>query len=147
MKISTRGRYGLRAMVDLAAHYDGAPVSLLTVAERQKISLNYLEQVFGQLRKAGLVNSVKGPSGGYLPARESSRITVKEILEVLEGPFSICKEEMDANDPDPLRIAIRSLVWSEIDRSVNQFLEECTLRQLVEEYKGYRSGQELMFYI
>ncbi len=87
MKISTKGRYGLRALADLAAYSQGEPIALAMVAARQKISLNYLEQVFGQLRKAGLVRSIKGPSGGYLLAKPAKDITVKEILEVLEGPL------------------------------------------------------------
>lgn len=139
MKVSTRGRYGLRAMVDLTANYTGEPVALTMIAKRQNLSLNYLEQVFGKLRKAGLVRSVKGPTGGYVPVSKGSQITVREILEVLEGPFSIRKEVMQREELDPLRMAIRSLVWDEIDRSVNQFLEECTLKELVDVYQeNYR---------
>lgn len=89
MKVSTRGRYGLRALVDMTIHSNNAPVSLVQVANRQKISLNYLEQVFGTLRKAGIVVSVKGAGGGYKLARDAESITVKEVLEALEGTFSI----------------------------------------------------------
>ena len=100
MKVSTRGRYGLRALVDMTIHSNNAPVSLVQVANRQKISLNYLEQVFGTLRKAGIVVSVKGAGGGYKLARDAESITVKEVLEALEGTFSIIDripgEEQDA---------------------------------------------------
>ena len=147
MKISTKGRYGLRAMVDMAAQSDGAPVSLKTVAKRQNISLNYLEQVFGQLRKAGLVKSIKGSGGGYLLARPSSDISVKEILEVLEGPFSIAGEDAATGSADPVQLALKSLVWDEIDRQVNEFLGARTLAQLVSEYRGYKDGSDMMFYI
>ena len=75
MKVSTRGRYGLRALVDMTIHSNNAPVSLVQVANRQKISLNYLEQVFGTLRKAGIVVSVKGAGGGYKLARDAESIT------------------------------------------------------------------------
>ena len=89
MKVSTRGRYGLRALVDMAIHSGDAPISLVQVANRQKISLNYLEQVFGTLRKAGIVSSIKGAGGGYKLARAAEEITVREVLEALEGEFSI----------------------------------------------------------
>lgn len=87
MKVSTRGRYGLRALVDMTIHSNNAPVSLVQVANRQKISLNYLEQVFGTLRKAGIVVSVKGAGGGYKLARDAESITVKEVLRHWKEPF------------------------------------------------------------
>ena len=96
MKVSTKGRYGLRALVDLTVSTIDAPVPLADIAGRQNISLNYLEQVFGQLRRAGIVRSIKGSGGGYRLAKDARQITVKEVLEALEGPFSIrqtlCKE-------------------------------------------------------
>ena len=85
MKISTKGRYGLRALVDMAANSGEEAVSLTLIAKRQNLSLNYLEQVFGILRKAGIVVSVKGAGGGYRLAKDAAGITVKEILEALEG--------------------------------------------------------------
>ena len=87
MKVSTRGRYGLRALVDMTIHSNNAPVSLVQVANRQKISLNYLEQVFGTLRKAGIVVSVKGAGGGYKLARDAESITVKKCWRHWKEPF------------------------------------------------------------
>ena len=92
MKISTKGRYGLRALVDLAVHDNGEPIALASIAQRQKLSLNYLEQVFSVLRKAEIVKSLKGVHGGYCLAKKADDITVKEVLEVLEGKFSIVDE-------------------------------------------------------
>lgn len=146
MKVSTKGRYGLRALADMAAQTNQAPVPLAAIAKRQNISLNYLEQVFGQLRKAGILKSVKGPNGGYLLAREAKDIRVKEILEVLEGPFSIV-DQTETEDMDALQKAIKSLVWDEIDKQVNEFLESRTLSQLAEEYQGLKQGEDMMFYI
>ena len=148
MKISTKGRYGLRALVDLAAHIQQEPLPLASVAKRQKISLNYLEQVFGQLRKAGILKSMKGPNGGYLLGKNVEEITVKEVLEVLEGPFSICDSE-EGEKKDSLRQVIQMLVWDEIDDRVNQFLQEKTLAQLVEEYQIISKDGEsdFMYYI
>ena len=85
MKVSTKGRYGLRALVDMAANSQEGPISLIQTAKRQNISLNYLEQVFGVLRKAGIVVSVKGAGGGYKLAKSAECITVKEILEAGMG--------------------------------------------------------------
>lgn len=147
MKISTKGRYGLRAMTDLASHMEGAPVSLVSVAKRQNLSLNYLEQVFGTLRKAGIVKSLKGPQGGYLLAKEASEITVQEILEALEGKFSIVDAGNDLSEMDAVERAIQELVWNQIDEKVNTFLSECTLEQLANEYRERKSGEEMMYYI
>lgn len=147
MKISTKGRYGLRAMTDLASHMEGAPVSLASVAKRQNLSLNYLEQVFGTLRKAGIVKSLKGPQGGYLLAKEASEITVQEILEALEGKFSIVDAGNDLSQMDAVERAIQELVWNQIDEKVNTFLSECTLEQLANEYRERKSGEEMMYYI
>ena len=147
MKISTKGRYGLRALADLAVYSQGEPIALAMVAARQKISLNYLEQVFGQLRKAGLVRSIKGPSGGYLLAKPAKDITVKEILEVLEGPFSIVGEDIDRSGQDAMQLAIKSLVWDEIDARINEFMEKRTLEHLVNEYKSYQESHDMMYYI
>ena len=85
MKLSTKGRYGLRALADLAANAQDGPVSLSETSGRQKISLNYLEQIFGKLSRAGIVTGVKGAGGGYKLARDMDQITAGEVLRALEG--------------------------------------------------------------
>ncbi|MCB6201705.1 RrF2 family transcriptional regulator [Extibacter muris] len=144
MKISTKGRYGLRALVDMAANANGEPVSLVQTASRQNLSLNYLEQVFGTLRKAGIVASVKGAGGGYRLARDASEITVKEILEALEGEFSIVNR---TPDEDEVEATIRELVWDEIDRRVNELFQERTLARLVDEYREKQEQFVPMYYL
>ncbi len=134
MRLSTKGRYGLRALVDLAAHEEGEAVSLARTAQRQKLSLSYLEQVFGRLRRAGIVAGVKGSNGGFRRTRDMDEITVKEVLEALEGEFSIA-EDAGEDTQDPVRNALRELLWDEIDRRVDQFLQEKTLGSLVREYR------------
>lgn len=134
MRLSTKGRYGLRALVDLATHEEGEAVSLARTAQRQKLSLNYLEQVFGRLRRAGIVAGVKGSNGGFRLTRDMDEITVKEVLEALEGEFSIV-EDAGEDTQDPVRNALRELLWDEIDRRVDQFLQEKTLGSLVREYR------------
>ena len=146
MRLSTKGRYGLRALVDLAAHEEGEAVSLARTAQRQKLSLNYLEQVFGMLRRAGIVVSVKGSGGGFRLKRDMDDITVKEILEALEGKFSIA-EDAGEDTQDPVQNALRDLLWDEIDRRVNQFLQEKTLGSLVREYRENLETGTIMYYI
>ncbi len=145
MKLSTKGRYGLRALVDLAANGQGEAVSLSQTAQRQKLSLNYLEQVFGMLRRAGIVIGVKGPNGGYKLARDADEITVKEILKALEGEFSII--ERDGEETDPVQASLSRLLWDEIDRKVNQYLEERTLGSLVRDYRRTLEKDMMMYYI
>lgn len=89
MKLSTKGRYGVIAMYDLAMHAgDKEPISIKNVAERQEISEHYLEQLMGQLRKAGLVKSTRGAQGGYFLARSPKDVTVGDIIRVMEGPIA-----------------------------------------------------------
>ena len=146
MKLSTKGRYGLRALVDLAANEAGEAVSLAQTAKRQKLSLNYVEQVFGMLRRAGIVVGVKGSNGGFRLARSMDDITVKEILEALEGKFSIA-DGAGEDTQDPVQNALRDLLWDEIDRKINQFLREKTLGSLVREYRRNLEKGTIMYYI
>lgn len=130
MKISTKGRYGLRALVDLASNVREHPVPLTAIAARQRMSVNYLEQVFGQLRRSGILQSTKGAGGGYSLSRDPSCITVREILEVLEGPFCITNADQGSRD-DKTSGAVRTLLWEEIDRQIACLLEEKTLADLI----------------
>ena len=147
MKISTKGRYGLRALVDLAANGDNTTVSLVSVAQRQKISLNYLEQVFATLRKAGIVKSVKGAQGGYMLSKRPEEICLGDILTALEGRFSIVDEPESEKADDTLRKTLNEMVWDRINDSVNQFLEERTLAELVENYRRLNMQEGNMYYI
>ena len=88
MKLSTKGRYGLRAVVDLALHQEEEAVSLSSIAERQHISMSYLEQLIARLKKAGIVGSVRGAQGGYMLAKPAGEISVGEILRALEGSLN-----------------------------------------------------------
>jgi len=134
MKISTRGRYGLRAMVDLAVHSGGECMALSCIAERQNISTNYLEQVFSSLRKAGLVKSIKGAQGGYFLAKEPSDIKVGDVLRVLEGKLSIAEsaEEQDM-DPKSIQYCLKVMVWDKIEQSIIEAVNSITLEDLVNE--------------
>ena len=141
MKLSTRGRYGLRALIDLAANAGEDTASLVQTARRQKLSLNYLEQVFASLRRAGIVTTVKGAGGGYALARDMDEITVKEVIEALEGEISIADQAAGVGE-DEVQSAIRSLLWDEIDRQVEKLLAGRTLGSLVREYEYKRKKDD-----
>lgn len=142
MKISTKGRYGLRALVDLAINSKGEKVILKQIAERQNISEPYLEQVFSTLRKAGIVNSQKGAQGGYSIAKDIGDIKVADILRTLEGElFTIGDAENVVEEK------IRELVWQSISDSINQCVNKITLEDLVIECKKAIELKTPMFYI
>lgn len=146
MKISTKGRYGLRAMVDLAVHSKGEHVALYNIAGRQGISMNYLEQVFSLLRKAGFVKSVKGAQGGYLLSKNATDITVGSILKVLEGPLSVVDENSGVNETR-IQQCIRINVWDQMNSCINDFVDSITLEDLAENYRRINGIDNLMYYI
>ncbi len=144
MKLSTKCRYGLRALVDLAVFSERGHVALHEIAQRQAISLKYLEQDFSVLRRAGIVKSVKGAQGGYLLAKSPSVIRLSEIVSVLEGDLLLIEVE------DPGQTDIRSFlterVWTIVNRNVADSLRSIFLSDLVDDFKQNQSGAG-MYYI
>lgn len=133
MKMSTKARYGLRALVDLARNSQTGPVSISSIAERQKISENYLEQLIAKLRKADIVKSVRGSQGGYVLSREPEKITVGEVLRTLEGDLSpvecpLINEEIDCNDEDG---CVTKYVWKKVSDSINDTVDKITIGELL----------------
>ncbi len=148
MKVSTKGRYGLRALVDLTVHSNEGHVSLVSIAGRQSISLNYLEQVFASLRKAGIVKSIKGSQGGYELARPANEIKVEEIIQILEGDYAIVDETIyDDSEHDYIRLAVKKLVWDRINVQVKDLLTSTTLEDLAQEYQRLNGTQIDMYFI
>lgn len=149
MKLSTKGRYGLRAMVDLAVYSTGEQVPLNAIAERQNISITYLEQVFSALRKSGIVKSVKGAQGGYILADEPEKIKVGSILRVLEGDLSIIDES--ANIPlyegSGVQYCLKVNVWDKMNDALNHLVDSMTLEGLADEYKQINGLMAPMYYI
>jgi Rrf2 family protein len=143
MKVSTKGRYGLRAIIDLSVNSTGDYVSLISIAERQNISKNYLEQVFSALRKTGIVKSVKGSQGGYLLNGETSDIRVGDVLRALEGDLSVVKEEENINNK--IERCIKKNLWDKIDEQVFEIINNITLEDLINEYN--KGNDSLMYYI
>ncbi len=143
MKISAKARYGLRSMIDLAVNSQREHVSLFSISDRQVVSENYLEQIFSALRKAGLVKSVKGASGGYILSRPPREILVGEILRPLEGSLSVVDEE---EQESPLQRCIRTLVWEKINGKIDELADSLTLQDLVDDYFKSNSNY-YMYYI
>jgi Rrf2 family protein len=133
MKLSTRGRYGVKAMVDLAVNYGDDPISIKSISDRQGISEYYLEQLFGPLRKAGIIKSIRGAQGGYILNRSPEQITVAEIIQVLEGPIEIsdCIEGVACSNED---YCATRLLWEKIKNSIDSVLDSTTLNDIVEDY-------------
>jgi Rrf2 family protein len=149
MKISTKGRYGLRAMVDLALNSMGDHVSLNSIAERQNISENYLEQVFSVLRKSCLVKSVKGAQGGYSLADSAANISAGKILRALEGNLSVIDEdaEMTASGQGSVQHCINACIWGKVNENINSTVDAITLEDLVTEYRKMNGILSEMYYI
>ena len=133
MKISTKGRYGLRALVDLALFSEGGHVSLASIAERQDVSSIYLEQVFAILRKAGFVKSVKGAQGGYLLCEQPKDIVIGRVLRVLEGDLLIIDEvnPPDDNSQTIVYETIKEQVWDRINKEIIDMVDKLTLEDMV----------------
>jgi len=148
MNISTKGRYGLRAMVDMAIHSLGDFIPLKIIAERQNISENYLEQVFSVLKKAKLVKSARGAQGGYTLAKAASKITVGEVLRILEGDLNISGDDDGVLGLDKtIKVCINTMVWQKVNVQINNVVDSVTLQDLVEEYKNLNSEYTLDFII
>ncbi|MFO0991969.1 MAG: Rrf2 family transcriptional regulator [Hyphomicrobiales bacterium] len=132
MKMSTKGRYAVMAMIDIAQDTSGGPVSLAAIAERQDISQEYLEQLFAKLRRSGLVESARGPGGGYRLARASDLISMAEIITAADEPLRVTRCDGDAVDGCVRgeRCCAHDL-WSSLGRQMMYFLSSVTLDDVV----------------
>lgn len=134
MKLSTKGRYGVKAMFELSLNYGKSPISIKSISEKQNISECYLEQLFSLLRKAKLVKSIRGAQGGYVLSKKPKDITVAEIMDVLEGPIEVseCIEQKKCNNIDCC--ATRDL-WIKIKNSIDSVTKNVTLQNMIDDYK------------
>lgn len=135
MKLSTKGRYGVKAMVDLAIRYGDSPVSIKSIAERQNLSEFYLEQLFAPLRRAKLIKSIRGAQGGYVLNRSPKDITVADIIEVLEGPIEI-SSCLDTTECDNMDICPTRLLWEKIKKSIDDVTSSITLQDMADDYNN-----------
>ena len=136
MKISTRGRYALRMMIDLAQHYDQGFIALKDISKRQDISKKYLEQIISSLKKAGYVKSLRGAQGGYMLAREPKTYTVGTILRLTEGsmkPVSCLEDEPNQCSKAGECVTLR--LWKMLDEAMESVLDKVTLQDLKDWYE------------
>jgi len=139
MKLSTRTRYGIRAIIEMAQHTGKRPLQLHTIAERQDISVKYLEQLMTVLRAAGFIRSIRGSRGGYLLAKPADQITVSELFKCLEGPVTTsecvedsdyCKRAADCSARD---------LWIRVENAIENVLKSITLKDLIEKTEHHEA--------
>jgi len=134
MRLTTKGRYAVTAMLDLAINAGISPTSLGDISQRQGISLSYLEQLFARLRRAGLVKSVRGPGGGYLLAQPASNITVSRVIDAVNETVDAtrCQGLSDCQEGDT---CLTHHLWCELSGQIRQFLDDVTLEQLLQRHE------------
>ncbi len=135
MKLSTKGRYAVMAMADLAANATGRPIALADVAERQEISLSYLEQLFGKLRKGGLVKSVRGPGGGYLLSRAANDMRVSDVILAVDEPIKATRCTPGAPTGCQLKRSrcLTHDLWEELGNQIYLYLSSVSIEDVVEQ--------------
>lgn len=133
MKLSSKARYAVMAMADLATHDSGRPVTLQDIADRQELSLSYLEQLFGRLRRGGLVNSVRGPGGGYLLARPSGETRISDIVLAVDEPLRAtrCMPGSPQGCRTDKKRCLTHDLWAELGNQIYLFLSSVTLDDVV----------------
>ncbi|GDX60329.1 MAG: HTH-type transcriptional regulator IscR [Nitrosomonadaceae bacterium] len=130
MRLTTKGRFAVTAMIDLALHGDNGPVTLAGISERQKISLSYLEQLFGKLRRNKLVSSVRGPGGGYRLMRPMNKVSVADIILAVDEPIDATQCKGKENCHNDQRCMTHDL-WTSLNAKIRDYLTLITLEQLV----------------
>jgi len=131
MRLTTKGRFAVTAMIDLGLRHERGPVTLAGISERQRISLSYLEQLFGRLRRQGIVDSVRGPGGGYCLAKEMSAISVADIIRAVDEPIDAtqCGGLGNCHDDEP---CMTHELWTGLNAHIYKYLESVNLAMLVE---------------
>ncbi|MBI5142004.1 MAG: Rrf2 family transcriptional regulator [Nitrospirae bacterium] len=134
LKLSTKGQYGVRAMFEIARNFGKGTTTIREISERQEVSVSYLEQLLNKLRHAGLVDSVKGPGGGYVLTREPSKVSVGEVLRVLEGPVAITTC-LDPTGDGCARVdnCVTRMLWKTLGEKIESFLDGISLQELLNE--------------
>ncbi len=147
MKISTRGRYGTRALLELALHYREGPIPLKNVARSQQIPLQYLEHIITPLVAAGIIRSTPGARGGVWLARSPEEIRLNEVIELLEGSIALVECVDDPKYCSRSELCVTRDIWIELKKVMNEVLESTTLQDLVERQKRKIQPEEVMYHI
>ena len=140
MKISTKGRYGLRTLMDIAVHQAHGPVNLNDIAERQGISAKYLWQIVNLLKTAGFVRGTRGPKGGYVLLRNPAEITLLDVIQVLEGPVSLVECVDDPDFCPRTEHCVAHSVWEEVSRAIRSSLKSITLAEILRRHAAAGSA-------
>jgi len=132
MKLTTKTRYGMRAAVDLARRYKEGPISVSSISERENISISYLEQLLNKLKKNGIVNSLRGPHGGYMLARPPADIKVYDIVRTLEGDLNLvfCLADKRTKNCNKIDECATKPLWQKLNASIESVLKSATLANL-----------------
>lgn len=147
MNLSKKSRYGITALIDLALNSKEGHVSLISIAERNGISPQYLEHIFAALRRAGIIKSIKGAQGGYLLGDSSSNISVADIIESLDGTYRIEKEDTTDGNNVGISLAIQDSIIDKINDRLDEILQNTSLADLENHYKDYIEYNQNMYYI
>ena len=147
MKLSTKGRYGTRLMLDLALHYGGGPVLLKDIAERQEISEKYLGHLVPPLKTAGLISASRGAHGGYLLTKAPDEIDLAEVVEAVEGDMCLVECVSNPSVCSRVEFCITRDIWEELSHEVNNVLKSFTLQDLVDRQQRKTKLQPLMYHI
>ena len=147
MKISTRIRYGARAMLELAYHYGEGPIELKEIAKKENISLKYLEQVINPLRAAGLVKAVRGAKGGYSLAKPPSEICLYDVVETLEGPLNLLECLRDSKVCQKVPSCVTRDIWQEVSEAISKIFYSVTLEDMVNRKRDKEERNSPMYQI
>ncbi len=147
MKLSTKGRYGTRAMVDLALHYGQGNVLLKDIAKREGISDKYLEHLLTSLKVSGLIKSIRGAHGGYTLAKPPAQIKLSQVIKVLEGSIAPVECVDDPKMCPRTELCVTRNVWREIKRAMDEILESVSLKDLVEQEKKKEQNKNIIYNI
>ncbi len=147
MKLSTKIRYGARAMVELASHYGEGPIELKEIARKEDISLKYLEQVINPLRTAGLVKAIRGSKGGYSLGKPPSAICLYDVVETLEGPLNLLECLQDSKACPRIPLCVTRDIWKEVSDAISKIFYSVTLEDMVNRKKEKEGRDSSMYQI
>ena len=131
--LSTKGKYGIKAMFELASHYGEGPVAIREIAERHVIPMPYLEQLLVKLKRAELVESIRGPKGGYVLKKPADQIRIGDIVRVMEGPIGLCDCYASDEACDIVDRCVTKLFWKRMSRKIEEMFDQTTLHDLISE--------------
>jgi len=146
MKLSTKGKYGVRAVYEIARNEGQGPISIKEISERQGISFSYLEQILHKLGKSGLIESVRGPAGGYLLARKPAELTIGDIVRTLEGPIALthCLEPGEEGDCYQAEDCVARMVWTRVGAKIEEALDSISFQDLLQQAQTAKPKKRLV---